>query len=440
MWQNNEENRKSSLAARGALIFFLFFALYLLLSSAFLLKTSVFSNYVLFNTDIPRVIGDMTIFGGDHYRTKVHPLYVLLVNPLGSSLVRVIGSELGTATLLNSFLGAAGVLLSFIFFSQYMEKVFDAWLLAFVFGMSASQLIFGILPETASLAVCSLIVTYTLFVVSLKKSRANFLPWVLAGVFTLGVTTTNFVQTLICFGICSFLASDGRRPPESPVRAGRGNFKPGTWLRWGLRVAGFVTAVVLVTAGLALLQRAIYPSASLFFLPESYSEDLHYVDLTAFRKPLEVLGQLLKHFLVINFIAPSPHLVSGPPGSLPAVDFRVSTFHPYGIVALALWIAWWARRGLNFRPAGKAPGFSSALILGFLLCLGFNLALHSIYGLDDMFLYTGNFTFPVLGILAAPKDMAGRGTRLLIAVFAGGLAINNLFVIAEILRVFVVSQ
>ena len=42
----------------------------------------------LFQLDTPRVIGDMTVPDSDHSRTKVHPLFVILVNPIGSLIAK----------------------------------------------------------------------------------------------------------------------------------------------------------------------------------------------------------------------------------------------------------------------------------------------------------------------------------------------------------------
>ena len=42
--------------------------------------------------DVPRVIADLTRFEANHYRTKVHPLFVILLNPPGALLKELLGA------------------------------------------------------------------------------------------------------------------------------------------------------------------------------------------------------------------------------------------------------------------------------------------------------------------------------------------------------------
>ena len=79
------------------------FSWYLTLSFR-LETTQVFQEYdLLFELDPPRAITDLADYSGDHYRTTVHPIYVLLANPGGSLIRQFTGSEVSAALIANAF-------------------------------------------------------------------------------------------------------------------------------------------------------------------------------------------------------------------------------------------------------------------------------------------------------------------------------------------------
>lgn len=436
----------------GLALFAAFFALYVSSSTA-LSRTAAFRfDDILFELDTPRVVGDMTMPQASHYRTKVHPLYILLANPWGSMAAKRIASkgdataapvriimpdgkkkliapEVDAAVRLNSLLGAAGVALAFVFFWLYTKRLSDAALFAFLFGLSASQLVLSTVPDTASLAICSLLVTYILFLRAIQSGRTRLLLWIPAGVFSLGVTTTNLAQTVICFAVADFAA-----------RRQRG------FRHLAIRLLGLVGGVLAIAAALAWLQRAIYPTSDLFFLPEAYREEMDYASLLVLRSPLPVVVQLFKNFSWINFIAPHPTTYSISWHSLPALTFRSSLdFTPAGIIGSVLWFGLWIALGIGAlrrpRTEPAAPSTSRPLVCGLLLCVLFNLMLHSIYGVGEKgaieyFLYTGNFTFLVLTLWAIPLARPKWSFRVPLLALAVCMAINNLHVFNGIKTLF----
>ena len=58
-------------------------ALYLGIGQAFAPGRMFERADLALGTDVPRVIADLTRFEANHYRTKVHPIFVILLNPLG---------------------------------------------------------------------------------------------------------------------------------------------------------------------------------------------------------------------------------------------------------------------------------------------------------------------------------------------------------------------
>ena len=138
----------------AGLLFLLFFSFYFGFSYQLVYKTPI-AEYddILFEIDTARSIIDMTVFSGYHYRTEVHPIYVLLVNPIGELIGRILPSNEMTAVFINVFFGAIGVSLAYLVLRLTNTKTITALLAALLFGFSASQFYLSIIPDTASLAI-----------------------------------------------------------------------------------------------------------------------------------------------------------------------------------------------------------------------------------------------------------------------------------------------
>jgi len=401
-------------------LFFVFFSVYFIISGQ-LQASGAFDEFdVLFEMDTPRAIEDMVVLREDHSRTRVHPLYVLMVNPVGAALAWLVGDEVLAARILNSALGALGVALAFAFFTRYGRSAFDATILASLFGVTASQFFISAIPDTISLGVVSLILLYTLFLTSLREKRLHYLPWFLAGIFTLGVTTTNFAQAGILFFIANLNA-------HSNNRIGRAI----------LHSAVYGLAVMTAGAALALLQKAIYPTTALFFLPQSFTGELGYASPLFFEQPRIVLSYLVRTFLLINITAPAPRFFEIPGLQNPGVTFAASSdYSLIGWTALAQWV------GLMLFCIAKILSKKQNLIffIGIGVCLAFNFLLHSFYGVTptriELFLYTGNLTFLVMTPLAeAFLPKWDNVFRILLLALLVMLAINNYQAMQAIIQV-----
>lgn len=323
MWNSGIRTKLGKMKGFIKLSFFLFipfFFLYLFCSTL-LSQTSAFSEWnLLFGLDTPRVIGDMAVFYSNHYRTNVHPLYVILVNPIGDLISHLIHSDLRTALFLNSFFGASGVILGFAFLWLYQRKSIPALLLACLFGFSTSQFLLSTIPDTASLAICSLIATYIVFFISLRK-QISLLWWILVGLFSLAITTTNFIQNLIFFS--TYLVATSQNKKVTNI------------LKWIFIYCGLV---LLLAVPLALLQKAIYPSAGLFFLPKAYNEEFDYISTLILKEPLIVVFQIIRSFLSDNIVAPYPKIIRIEGVVNPVITFSNSwNYSTLGWVALCLW-------------------------------------------------------------------------------------------------------
>lgn len=251
IWQSIEGNNKYLFVCFILLI--TFFCLYSTFGLS-LAQTSAFSEYdILFEADLPRTIANFSDFKGDEHRSKVHPVFLLMVNPVGSLLNQIFQSETSVAIMLNSFFGSVGVVLAFTLFRLICRNSINAFLLTLIYALSMAHLFFSSVPETVSLAICSLLTMYILFFVCLSEKRLFFKAWVFVGILTFGVTITNFVQTMICFTILILFIFQDKK----------------LWWK-SSKIMIFFSAVIFATVFLALLQKFIYPASSLFFTPQGW--------------------------------------------------------------------------------------------------------------------------------------------------------------------------
>jgi hypothetical protein len=404
-----------------ALLFLAFFLLYAFWGYR-ILSSSVHTevNDILFQIDHVRGIQDSAVFTARHARTHVHPIYVLLVNPIGSSLSYLLypGSA---AVLLNAFTAAAGVALAFVFFTIFSHNPFNASLLSLIFGFSMSQLVFGSVPDTTSRAVCSLILTYVLFLLSLRGAKVGLRYWIPAGILSLGITITNFAQTVICFTVAVWIRSGDARTYAAIVR----------------RVSVYVAAVIGATAVAALAQKMIYPGSRLFFKVAILRRELEqYADYLIFEDPGRVVGLLAKHFFLVNLAAPLPSIYLLPNKEVPSVTFAVSwSYLPIGWVAAVIGVAF---IGYSISRVFSPSCANRSFLIGILLCLLFNLFLHCFYGMAErevieLFVYSGNFTFLVLMLAGSCSESSSHLVRYSLAVWALLLGINNSWVMRAVL-------
>lgn len=402
-------------------LFAIFYSLYFYLG--FLLsQTKAFSGFnILFEYDTPRVIGDIASFSSNHGRTSIHPIYVLLVNPLGCSLSYLIHSKLLAAVIINSFFGAASVVLAFIFFRIFSRNYFDSLLLSGIFGLSMSQLITGAVPETFSLAILSLMITYILFLVDSEKKNLHFRLWVLAGIFSLGITTTNFMQTLICFiSITICLPKDNTKKLFNLIN-----------------IFIFVATVVFAVGLLAIIQKMIYRSATLFFLPKSFGEEICRLSPFIILHPFQMITQVFKHFFFVNVIGPLPFLhTTG--RIIPSIHFYDSwNYLLVGWLGTILWLGFLCVGVFkNLRENKEKHLFFT----GILSCLLFNMILHSFYGIikerPELFIYTSHFTFLVLIYLSNYAPLKKVPVRICLVVLLLLVGSNNLIIMSKIINIY----
>jgi hypothetical protein len=335
---------------------------------------------IWFQADPVRVLGDMTDRFGNHYRTTVHPLFVLLTHPLVTLLRAVTGvSAVTAARLLIAFLAGVWIVLVFSLLRALGCRRLDATIFAILGAVSASAIFWTGLIETYLLGSISILLA--VLAVQLTSRRKSF--WVaLASAFSLSVTVTNWMAGLFATAV-SF-----------------------SWKRACLLVATAFCLVVILWG----VEKFFYPQCP-FFL--SQSEERSYINNPLSGGPMTSIKAFVFHTMVMPRIRPFEDMKSKWRwcGYITVQLDRPGAGSRLGTAAAALWTILLAIGVWGLATARERVKLR--LVLGGTL-LG-QMALHSIYG-EETFLYSLHFAPLLLGVAAMGVHTRLRPIVLALAI------------------------
>jgi hypothetical protein len=379
------------------------------------------------NADHERVISDLTDINAYHGRTDVHPLFVLILNPVGALITKGLGSRLAAAVLMNSVAGALCVVMTKAFLRRAGLSEIVAVLFAAILGLSATHIFFGSTPETWIFAAAGVILLFNLAVFT-PGSTARFLP---AAVFAFGTVTSNLVTAAVAYAV--------------------GMYKKIGFKALLAKTAVFSVSVAACAAALSVVQKLLYPRSTIFFLPEvyrlefsSYSPIVRYFNDLSATYLLARLVKLAGVFLLYNLVAPATVVRWYSAGEFclplkPFVDVDLPRLKPLGFIAAAFWfgLVIWAAYSFIKNKEIRTP-----ILFGLLLTLAFSVAFYFFYG-TTTYVYAISTAFPLLAAVAlALRPYDRPGTRpfyvLLAALTCFGflLLFNNVAFLYRIYAVF----
>jgi hypothetical protein len=344
-----------------------------------------------FDADLPSRIIDLTRLEGAHYRTQLHPLFVLLLNPLGLALrgaLRALGAPQPgrlAAIVLTSAAGAAAVALSLVLLRRWLTSAVVALLWAVMLGLTSSHLVFAALPETFMFSALSLIVVFLVVADPVRSGKARLG----ASVACFGMAVTNLAAVFL-------VRVDGARHLG--------------WRR-ALLAAGRLTALtVAVGALLAALQLSIYSRTVPFYRTTGVARDdrLSFYWPASASEGVRRLAEVAAHLLLFNVSAPRLQ-TEGAGTEWPKVDFPAVSWkalRPSGMAHAPIWLAVLALGGVGLSRRTPLPPPAGALLLWLVL----HVLLQSVFG-HSLFLYSCQWTFGVLALAALGLERwAGRST------------------------------
>lgn len=390
-------------------LFLFFFTLFLFLGSLITLPTSPTLN-AIFSADNARVFGDMAKVDYDHYRIKVHPLFLILVQPVVHLMTGITGNPLFSVLIVEAAAGSGVCAFLFLILNKFQISQIRSLTLVAILGFAFSSMIFSSIPETFMLAALGLIAFWHFAIKASRAerrvfSRSEFAIVIFFGIISFGITITNYIFFLIpLIFLCRQRYDAGRR--AAPF---------------------FLVNIICLVAivALSLLQNAAWPQCPLFWssILDSINgiqpyEEFNYIS-TDFS--LSKIYEWIKQLFVYPLIGGTPAIAQAPNG-LPTIVFTHLDLLPK-IAVVAFWatsiyllITFVARKdcAIERTPSERTSlAYLSASWLG-------NCALHFFYSPDAAFLYSPHslfLAFLCLGIMSPRSAQPLRMNNIFLGAF-----------------------
>lgn len=377
-----------------------------------------FTKYTFFGSDNQRVYGDLTNIIFNHYRIKVHPLFLLLTQTLTLFLNGLVNYSSMTVVLEEAFCGAMSV--SIFYSILKIRKVEKSIRLLFtiIYEFSFSMVVFSTIPETFIFASLGLISYWYFVTITLESdnlfSGKEFLLIIFWGVVCFGITLTNYMSYIV--GLIILLAS--RYDRKDAVKK--------------FLQINIINSIVIL--GLCIFQKYIWEDCPLFWTSivgwvqgEGYEEVLYMDWQVNVSKTLTWLNNIFLY----PILSPDLYVIEQN-DSLACILFnRYSNFF-IEILLMLFYLAAFgciiAKMVNMIRISEKAE---RRYILGVSAAFCGNVVLHYIYGYMEAFMYTPHFLFLFL-LLAAISFQNIKNRNMLNWMKAGLLilciveVINNL--------------
>lgn len=410
-----------------SLILIGFFCLYLLTGLHFTYKyDTVNPDNLFFEADIHRVFHDLTTYDFDHYRSSVHPLFMLLFFPIVRMMKILFIDPIVSVLIIQAILGTINIyLVKYILEKMNVMKSLKL-LLIMIYGFSFSNLVFVGIPETFVFACFFLLSSWAyafhLIGISKKLGTKEYMFLVLFGVTALAVTVTNIAH----FCIILFIVLFYKHSEKSVIKNVVISF---------LKTLGIVLVSFVLTIGLANIQQAIFPATSNFFnyLIDFVKNKDHGERYYIVRSVSIVnITNVIKGMFLNNIISPNISIYN-----------NMMWFDKMGVLSyfsLFIEITLFSY-GLYSKIKLHKLKSDYVYICGFLLAILFNIGLHIFYGNEITFLYSQHFTFLIillLGVLLKDSKSIVTISSLSLVLFVE--IVSNLYAVFQMLDIIRTSR
>lgn len=416
--ENIEKNiSRSILSKRHICLFCIVFLLYIFCGFCISYQTT-FDTDIFFGADNSRAFRDLTNITNNHYRIKVHPLFLLLAQPLVMLIDGVVNRPAMSVFLLEAFCGALSVclfdaILGHKKINRRYRNIFTC-----IYAFSFSNMIFSAIPETFIFAGLGLIsFWYFLSISAASKgafSKKESCLLIFFGIVCFGVTLTNYVFYLIGLVYLLFCRYD---------------LKTGLKTFFKLNIQNSIAVFVA-----CLYQKFVWNSSPLFWESilasltgqEPY-EEMRYMNWSC---SLDKTITWLKQTVLNPLLSPDVYQIN------PGTEYHPIVFSGYFLFIklilllffgiAAIWLIFWVIKQIKqFRL--EEDGYIWGLVIAY---IG-NLVLHYIYGPGEGFLYSPHYLFYIILALALILDrISDRSIQKItipgMMIFCAVESVNNL--------------
>ena len=321
---------------------------------------------LIFSSDSARVIDDYSQILAGHYRITVHPLFVLLFQPIILALKGITMNEILAIVVFSSVVGALAVLLMYRFVALFQRNTKTCSILSLIYGFSFGALVFNCSIEVYGVAALSLLfLWYQVAKVLKSKWGPNTTIWLyVAAILTISITVTNYAVFLIA---CLVL-----------LLSKKASFK---------KIFLINLAAILTVLGLSFYQQAVWHSPAVItdVLTHAEEKETEFIKLDA---PLTMIKNVIRDDYYNS-------LISSPVGTM-KIKHGMMVFNQVSLASkilttvmylILLIFMFWHRK--------KDRLINGGLILT-LICFS---CLHLFYGNEYPFLYSLHFLYLIIGLI-----------------------------------------
>ncbi|MBE9139088.1 hypothetical protein IQ254_18130 [Nodosilinea sp. LEGE 07088] len=341
-------------------------------SSSFQIPNPIFTDFyaqdVWFGSDIPTVFGNITSVNSDFGRNNKHPLFPIMVFPLVFGIGKIFNLDpLSAVKVFTTFVASLWICSLYILLRLMNCRRPEAVLFSLLGAVSSASVFWLMIPESFPLGSATIILG--LIFVVLTQSRSFSDRWYVAvNVMTVSVTITNAMV-----GIFATVVNH----------------------RWR-KIFAIGVLALLVSTALWIPQRVIFENTGFPFQPGTFIGEKKFVSVPNEGGLLSVLSS----FFYQTMVMPAIRLLDSPirPDwvKLEANNLAPASGSIWGLVAVIAWTGLLCLGILGFFSTNRHPKFR--IVLG--LTLVAQLAMHSIYGVEETFIYSLHF-IPLLLVLSA---------------------------------------
>ena len=192
---------------RYFVIFAVAFTFYLCFSFC-LARNYVPKTNAYFGADNVRAHGDfLEIVGASHFRIKVHPLFLMLLQSVALLINGIVNHAPTTEALMGAIAGATSTLCIYHIGERYLEKESTKLLLSAMFASAFSIMFFATVPDSFLFSGTFLVLFWDYVLYKIKKKetieKSDYVLLVFFGIVSFGITLTNYMS--YTFGLIALL-------------------------------------------------------------------------------------------------------------------------------------------------------------------------------------------------------------------------------------------
>lgn len=335
---------------------------------AYTLNIKMDTTYVFdyfFSSDCPRVVEDLQNAFGWHDRIKVHPLFLMLIQPLFQLMKGIFSSNENGRIALQVLVATINCYGIYKIVYGVSKNNLVSYLSMLIYGTSFSTLIFASVTETFLYATSCFILLwyYVIYVEDKEMNMQLYIILIALGILSFAITITNIVSYSICV---IWLMIRKRGFAKS--------------IKYIFSILGCVAVCCVV---LSMLQKLVFPNVTAFYdilLGRVENEEVKYMN---FSVDFSRIVESLKVFFLDSLVAPQLIITNA------GINMGEFGIWPGGCTLIFI-IGLVIITGLSI----KRKAFNgNPVLLPMLICIIFNYLLHLVYGVGYVFLYSAHWVF-----------------------------------------------